>query len=370
MKKRPRVKREIELQRVRKVGSRQCSRLYCEEIIKEVFMSAVFKNETLNVYRDAGLHLAHGEESLATEKKLLHPPVNVDVNNTTGQDDYASKGHSLPKYTLLDPAKIRVSKMPGRENYTCSGRAFENLCSSMKFSNGNKIPIHVRKLNSDELGDSSGTEYELISGERRLRAAEKNSQSVLSMIFDELQEIDCALLKIIENSNHLKLNVYETSLQIKYLKDEFSHYSQENLGAIFSVDKSTICRALKLASLPLGVIAAFSSVKDLQYRDAEILWDALNLAESNVINEANLIITQRNDDGIKFKREEVVRRLLDAAKNCDTASSDPGCIAIMRDATEIGKIIRKKKGLTINLSSELSDKQFSSFVAKIKKLLA
>ena len=333
-------------------------------------MSAVLKNETLNTVERVGLHLTVSEESSASEKIHSHRLATNNLKKTTMMEGFASRKHGLLENKFLDPAKIRLSDIPNRNRKIFSKKAFKNLCCSMKVSGGNVIPIQVRKLNSHDLINSNGEEYELISGEMRLEAAILNRQSVLGLIFDELEEIDCALLKIIENSNRLNLSVYEYGLQIKYLNMKFPDYSQEDMGAIFGLHKSTVCRALKLAELPVKVVDAFSFVSDLQYKDADILMGALTQNESNVINEAILIATQREDSGIKLKRKEVIKRLLDAAKNCETASDNSDCISIMRETAEIGKISRKKRGVTINLNSDLSDEQFLIVVSLIEKAFA
>ena len=69
-------------------------------------------------------------------------------------------------------------------------------------------PVLVRK---------NGEEYILISGERRLRAALLAESETIPCITVEEDEVDSAVLSIIENLHRQNLNMFEEAAAISYL---------------------------------------------------------------------------------------------------------------------------------------------------------
>jgi ParB family transcriptional regulator, chromosome partitioning protein len=108
-------------------------------------------------------------------------------------------------------------------------------------------PITVRKLGSDS--------YELIVGERRLRAASKIGWTDIPAVVKESKEVDertLLTLALVENLQRTDLNPLEEAQGYKRLTDDFSLTQQQVADAV-GKDRSTIANFLRVLSLPAPV---------------------------------------------------------------------------------------------------------------------
>jgi ParB family transcriptional regulator, chromosome partitioning protein len=108
-------------------------------------------------------------------------------------------------------------------------------------------PITVRKLGSDS--------YELIIGERRLRAASKIGWTDIPAVVKESNEVDertLLTLALVENLQRADLNSLEEAQGYKRLTDDFGLTQQQVADAV-GKDRSTIANFLRVLSLPAPV---------------------------------------------------------------------------------------------------------------------
>jgi len=115
----------------------------------------------------------------------------------------------------------------------------EELALSIK-EKGVLQPLLVRKV---------GEGYELIAGERRLRAAQKAGLKKVPVIVKKAQEKDLLELSLVENLQREDLNVIEEAEAIKRLLEEF-HYTQDTLASRLGKSRSSITNTLRLLRLP------------------------------------------------------------------------------------------------------------------------
>jgi ParB family chromosome partitioning protein len=101
-------------------------------------------------------------------------------------------------------------------------------------------PVLVRK---------SGQGYELICGERRLRAAETAGLAEVPVVIRDVSDAETLELSLIENIQREDLNPIERAQAYKRLMDEFG-LSQDDLAAALSKDRSSIANTLRLLKLP------------------------------------------------------------------------------------------------------------------------
>lgn len=102
--------------------------------------------------------------------------------------------------------------------------------------NGLLQPITVRKL---------GKEYELISGERRLRACEKLQYTQIPAIIIEITERESAVLALIENIHREDLSVFEQAEALKRLILEWQ-VTQEEAASKLGMAQSTVANKIRL----------------------------------------------------------------------------------------------------------------------------
>jgi len=110
-------------------------------------------------------------------------------------------------------------------------------------------PIVVRRL---------GERYQLISGERRLRAAIKAGWPDVPVYIREADDRQLAELAIVENLQRKDLNALEKAASFQRYLDQYG-CTQEELAARLAVDRSTISNLIRLLELPVMVQAALRS---------------------------------------------------------------------------------------------------------------
>jgi len=99
----------------------------------------------------------------------------------------------------------------------------------------------------------SGGRYQLISGERRLRAAIKAGWTTVPARVREADDRMVAELAIVENLQRQDLNPIEKALSFKRYLDEH-RCTQEELAGRLKLDRSTIANLVRLLELPPAVL--------------------------------------------------------------------------------------------------------------------
>ena len=100
--------------------------------------------------------------------------------------------------------------------------------------------------------------YELIAGERRLRAAKMAGLFKVPVIIKNIEDTELLELSIIENVQRLNLNPMEEAEAYQRLMTEF-HMTQEKVSARVGKSRSAVANFLRLNNLPDDIKA---SIKD------------------------------------------------------------------------------------------------------------
>ena len=114
-----------------------------------------------------------------------------------------------------------------------------NLAISIRM-NGILQPITVRQI---EKG------YELVSGERRLRASKLAGLISIPCIVVDVNNMKSAVFALIENLQRQNLNYFEEAIAIERLMNEYG-LSQEDAARRLGKAPSTVSNKLRLLSLP------------------------------------------------------------------------------------------------------------------------
>lgn len=141
----------------------------------------------------------------------------------------------------VEISKIQFNPYQPRKSF--EDKNLDELAESIK-ANGVIQPITLRKV---------GNEYQLISGERRIRAALKAGLTKVPAFIINVDE-DFRLLEIaiIENIQREDLNPIELANGLKKLSEEF-HLTQEEIAKRVGKDRSTITNLIRLLKLPISV---------------------------------------------------------------------------------------------------------------------
>ena len=111
--------------------------------------------------------------------------------------------------------------------------------------------------------------YELIAGERRLRAAKKAGLKTLPCLIDSAEDQTSLELALIENLQREDLNPIEEARGYDRLKREFS-LTQDNISEVTGKARSSVANSMRLLNLPQSIIDLLYS-GDLEKGHAKIL---------------------------------------------------------------------------------------------------
>ena len=153
----------------------------------------------------------------------------------------ADKETSTNNNTEIEVANISVNPYQPREIF--NDEKFQELVNSVRV-HGVLQPIVVRT--------KSNNEYELVAGERRLRAAKAAGLSRIPAIIRELTNEQSLQVALVENIQREDINAIEAAIAYKRLSEEFG-LSQEDLAFGLGKSRSTIANTLRLLSLPKGI---------------------------------------------------------------------------------------------------------------------
>lgn len=91
--------------------------------------------------------------------------------------------------------------------------------------------------------------YELIAGERRLRAAVILRLDSIPAIIKDVNDVDMLEIALIENIQREELNPIEEAKAFERLTTEFN-FTQDKIAQVLGKDKSTISNSIRLLGLP------------------------------------------------------------------------------------------------------------------------
>lgn len=147
---------------------------------------------------------------------------------------------SLEKHeaiTFLKAEQIRPSPYQPREDF--DAQSLEELTQSIK-EKGLIQPILVRRR---------GDVYELIAGERRLRAANLLHINEIPAIVKDVNDEESLEFSLIENIQRQALNPIEEARAFQYLIDKFA-VTQEKISEVIGKSRVSVTNILRLLKLP------------------------------------------------------------------------------------------------------------------------
>lgn len=142
-------------------------------------------------------------------------------------------GQVVNKVVLLDIELIFPN--PSQPRIEFKEDEIQKLAESI-LENGLLQPITVRKNNSF---------FEIVSGERRLRALKIINKPYVPCIIIETTSEQSAVFSLLENLQRADLNCFEEAVAIKRLVDEWG-FSQHEVGKRLGKAQSTIANKLRL----------------------------------------------------------------------------------------------------------------------------
>jgi len=109
-------------------------------------------------------------------------------------------------------------------------------------------PLLVKKIEKD-VPRGAKVEYQLITGERRLKAAEMIGMKEVPVIIEDVKKEDELPISLVENIQREDLNPIERAGAFKKLIEEFD-FTHKEIGKIVGKSRESISNALRILELP------------------------------------------------------------------------------------------------------------------------
>lgn len=138
---------------------------------------------------------------------------------------------------VLKTAQIQLNSLQPRSNY--ADDKLEELKASIK-EKGILQPILVREKNGY---------YEVIAGERRLRAAQALKLEEVPVVIKNVTDEEALVLALVENLQREELNPIEEAEAYKKLIENFN-YTHDTVAQSIGKERSTITNLIRLLKLP------------------------------------------------------------------------------------------------------------------------
>ena len=167
-------------------------------------------------------------------------PLEPREERSTGNTATADLGDGAAVVEIPISLIARNSRQP-RERF--DERAIAQLADSIRL-HGLLQPITVRRLSAPR----GGKTFELIAGERRLRAFESLQRTAIPAIGRVADDSQSATLALIENIQREDLNPMERAKGLERLIGEFG-WTQQQAGERVGLDRATIANLLRLNEL-------------------------------------------------------------------------------------------------------------------------
>ncbi|HEY6906509.1 MAG TPA: ParB/RepB/Spo0J family partition protein [Ignavibacteriaceae bacterium] len=222
----------------------------------------------------------------------------------------SSEGETAPDYTKvkMDDGKEHgilvkipvdvISSNPYQPRMNFEPEALDELKKSI-LSNGLIQPITVRRM--------SGGTYQLISGERRLKACiDIGYREIPAYIMRVDKEETMLAMALIENIQREQLNPIEIGLAYKRLMEECD-LTQEQIADQVGKDRSTIANSIRLLKLPQEIKDALIK-EDISSGHARAL---INLPTESLQLE---MLGKIKDGSLSVRKvEQIVKKFLSGA---------------------------------------------------------
>ena len=238
--------------------------------------------------------LGRGLDALMNPQNYPH-----DSSETLSYDDL--KKDDGMQYDILVKIPVEViSPNPFQPRVNFDPVTMEELQKSI-LENGLIQPITVRRAENNR--------YELISGERRLKACIAiGYRNIPAYIIKVDSEESMLAMALIENIQREKLNPVEIGMAYKRLMEE-CHLTQEQIADKVGKDRTTVANSIRLLKLPKEILDSLISEKISSGHARALI---------NIPSEAMQLdaLKKIHEDGLSVRKvEQLVKKFLTEGKS-------------------------------------------------------
>src|ERR1700733_9094433 len=169
---------------------------------------------------------------------------NENINQT--KPSVSNQGEAISLGSISDIKLAEIETNPFQPRTDFDEAALAELADSIKLQ-GLIQPITIRRINAHS--------YQLISGERRLRASKLAGLTQIPAYVRTANDQQMLEMALIENIQRENLNAIEVALSFQRMIEE-CHLKQEELSERVSKNRSTVTNYLRLLRLPPTIQAS------------------------------------------------------------------------------------------------------------------
>ena len=279
--------------------------------------------------------------NMSEENKILNKGLDALLGSNSSINQRSVKEIEL--------GSISAGRFQPRSNF--NEQKLSELTDSIK-NHGVLSPILVRELGLNK--------FEVIAGERRLRASKQAGLETIPCLIDQKKDQDALESALIENLQREDLNAVEEARGYDRLKREFG-LTQEEVAKSTGKARSTIANSLRLLSLPTSILEMLASgqiekghAKILASMDAK---EALKTAE--IILKNNLSVKELNSGS---NQKNISKKTTKKQKDTDLLNIEQEMSESFGHKVEIDA--KNKKSGRITISYNTSD-ELESIISKL-----
>ena len=279
--------------------------------------------------------------NMSEENKILNKGLDALLGSNSSINQRSVKEIEL--------SSISAGRFQPRSNF--NEQKLSELTDSIK-NHGVLSPILVRELGLNK--------FEVIAGERRLRASKQAGLETIPCLIDQKKDQDALESALIENLQREDLNAVEEARGYDRLKREFG-LTQEEVAKSTGKARSTIANSLRLLSLPTSILEMLASgqiekghAKILASMDAK---EALKTAE--IILKNNLSVKELN---LGSNQKNISKKITKKQKDTDLLNIEQEMSESFGHKVEIEA--KNKKSGRITISYNTSD-ELESIISKL-----
>ncbi|WP_140937200.1 ParB/RepB/Spo0J family partition protein [Sphingobacterium lumbrici] len=216
----------------------------------------------------------------------------VVINPKSDQKEATDTKTGVPAAGSINFIKVeQIAVNPFQPRTDFDQEALQELADSIKLQ-GLIQPITVRQVSKNQ--------YQLISGERRLRASKLADITEVPAYVRTANDQQMLEMALIENIQRENLNAIEVALSFQRMIEE-CNLKQEELGDRVSKNRSTVTNYLRLLKLPPAIQAGI--------RDGQIsMGHARALINVGEVDKQLFVFQQIIDKGLSVRMTEILVR--------------------------------------------------------------
>ena len=276
--------------------------------------------------------------------KILNTGLDALLGGVTNQNKQTIKD--------IDLNQIKPNRFQPRQAFD-EGK-IQELALSIK-KHGILSPILVRETGAGG--------YELIAGERRLRAAKKAGLLTAPCLVDTAEDQLSLELALIENLQREDLNPIEEARGYDRLKREFA-LTQDNIAEVTGKARSSIANSMRLLNLPQSIIDSLYS-GDLEKGHAKIL-ASMEPSEAEELAKKIISLGMTVKDAAATKKPKASSPTQPKPKNRDLLNLEQELSEILGHQTQIDQQSQAKGKISISYTSKDEREAIISKLLKLK----